>query len=349
MQHLKYLLSLFFPLSVVGFLYTGPHDILTALIWTIPLWALIVFDWLSPNINPNNCKTQGPIWFYDFLLYILCFLQFLIISLLLIDASQLQWASINDQITSVINLIVMRVLVGTSSGSSAIIVAHELIHRTTKIQRILGQLLLYTVCYDHFRVSHLSGHHLRVATPEDITTARIDESFKTYWKRVTIAHFKYAWNSEISRLGLQNTPKYHYKMLENSVLQGVIVEFTLLSLIAIFFGWAAVIIFIYQALSAVRLLETINYYQHWGLQQGKSVDSLAWVNQSQVTEYALIGLSNHIEHHKNAKTPYYQTAYSNLGPIMPYGYFVSNLWVKLNNKSYRKDCSKRLKNIFPAG
>jgi len=265
----------------------------------------------------------------------------------LIDASQLQWGSLSDQLTSVINLIVMRILVGTSSGSSAIIVAHELIHRPKKVQRILGQLLLYTVCYDHFRVSHLNGHHLRVATPEDITTARIDESFKTYWKRVTIGHFTNAWNSEISRLGLHNTSKYHYKMLENSVFQGVFVEIVMLSLITIFFGWVAVIIFIYQALSAVRLLETINYYQHWGLQQGKSVNSLAWVNQSQVTEYALIGLSNHVEHHKNAKTPFYQTAYSNSGPVMPYGYFVSNLWVKLNNESYRRDCSERLKNILP--
>jgi len=346
MRHLKYLLSLFFPLSVVGFLYTGPHDILIALIWTIPLWALIVFDWLSPNINPNKRKAKELAWFYDSLLYILCFLQFLIIGLLLINASQLQWQSLNDVMTSIVNLIVMRILVGTSSGSSAIIVAHELIHRSSKVQRILGQLLLYTVCYDHFRVSHLKGHHLRVATPEDITTARFGESFKTYWKRVTIGHFNYAWNFEISRLGLQNTSKYNYKVLENSILQGVIVEIVILSLITIFFGWAAVIIFIYQALSAVRLLETINYYQHWGLQQGKSVNSLAWVNQSQVTEYALIGLSNHIEHHKNAKTPFYQTAYSNSGPIMPYGYFVTNLWVKLNNESYRRECSELLKKVL---
>lgn len=239
----------------------------------------------------------------------------------------------------------MRILVGTSSGSYAIIVAHELIHRPLKVQRILGRLLLYTVCYEHFRVAHLHGHHLRVATPEDIATARLGESFKTYWKRVTIKHFKYAWNDELQRLDLLHTPIYHYKMLTNSVLQGIIVECIILVLIIIFFGWVAVVIFLYQAYSAVRLLETINYYQHWGLQQGKSQNNLAWVNKSQVTEYALLGISNHIEHHKNAKTPFYQTNYSNSGPIMKYGYFVTNLWVKLNNASYRKDCMGRLKNL----
>ncbi len=345
MEYLKYLLSLFFPLCVAGFLYTAPHNILSALTWTIPLWGLILFDYLSPDITPYKPKICVERRFYDLLLYTLSFLQIIIISLLLIDASQLQWHSIQDITSSVINLIVMRILVGTSSGSSAIIVAHELIHRPLKVQRFLGRLLLYTVCYDHFRIAHLHGHHHRVATPEDITTAKLGESFKTYWQRVTIKHFKFAWNDELQRLDLLNTPIYHYKRLANSVLQGIIIECVILILIIIFFGWVAVVIFIYQAYSAVRLLETINYYQHWGLQQGKSQNNLAWVNRSQVTEYALLGLSNHIEHHKNAKTPFYQTNYLNSGPIMKYGYFVTNLWVKLNNAAYRKDCTDRLKKI----
>ncbi|MFK5947803.1 MAG: fatty acid desaturase [Methylococcales bacterium] len=345
MEYLKYLLSLFFPLCVAGYLYTAPHNILSALAWTIPLWSLILFDYLSPIIDPYRHKIAEERRFYDLLLYTLSFLQMVIISLLLIDASQLQWHSIQEVTTSVVNLSVMRILVGTSSGSSAIIVAHELIHRPLIAQRILGQLLLYTVCYDHFRVAHLYGHHLRVATPEDIATARLGESFKAYWQRVTIKHFKFAWNDELQRLDLLNTPIYHYKILANSVLQGIIVECVILVLIIIFFGWVAVVIFLYQAYSAVRLLETINYYQHWGLQQGKSQNNLAWVNTSQVSEYALLGLSNHIEHHKNAKTPFYQTNYSNSGPIMKYGYFVTNLWVKLNNASYRKDCTDRLKKI----
>jgi alkane 1-monooxygenase len=341
--HLKYLSCFFFPSCVSWFLYTGPHDAITALAWTVPLWSLIFVDWLSPKIKPEQQKHVVSDSYYDAILYVLTFFQLLIISLMLIYASQLQWGSINEIGTSIINLTVMRILVGTTSGSSAIIVAHELIHRPKGHLRLLGRLLLITVCYEHFVIAHIRGHHLSVATPEDIATARTDESFKTYWKRVYVGHFKYAWNSELDRLGLAQKPVYSYKMLANSVLQGLIIEAALVLLILIIFGWAAAIIFLYQALSGVRLLETINYYQHWGLEQGKSGNTLAWVNQSSLTEYALIGLSNHIAHHQNSATSFQQTPYSEQGPKMPYGYFVTNLWVKLNNESYRRTSAQILK------
>ena len=141
------------------------------------MWLIIAIDFLSPKINPNKKKYIATLWFYDAILYGLAFLQFLIISLLLIYASQLQWGSVGEVATSFINLIVMRILVGSTSGSSAIIVAHELIHRSNLYQRILGRLILYTVCYEHFVIAHIQGHHLTVATPEDIATARLRESF----------------------------------------------------------------------------------------------------------------------------------------------------------------------------
>jgi alkane 1-monooxygenase len=89
---------------------------------------------------------------------------------------------------SIVNLIVLRILVGTTSGSSALIVAHELIHRSQRHKQVLGKMLLYTVCYEHFVIAHLQGHHLSVATPEDIATAKLDENFNSYWKRVIVEH-----------------------------------------------------------------------------------------------------------------------------------------------------------------
>lgn len=345
-SYLKYLSCFFFPGCVIWFLYTGPHDSMGALAWTIPLWSLIVVDWLSPKIRPGRTKRLVSNWYYDAILYALTFIQFLIISLLVIYASQLQWDSGDQIVTSIVNLIVLRILVGTTSGSSAIIVAHELIHRKQLHMRILGRLLLYTVCYEHFVIAHMRGHHLSVATPEDIATARPDENFNTYWKRVDVGHFKYAWNSELQRLRLTKTPVYHYKMIANSVLQGLMVESVLVLLILFSFGWAAAIVFLYQAFSGVRLLETINYYQHWGLVQGKGKDTLAWVNQSSLTEYALVGLSNHIGHHQNSATSFHQTPYLEQGPKMPYGYFVTNLWVKLGNDSYRRVSTRILKDYM---
>lgn len=334
--HLKYLSSLFLPICVLLFLSTGPHHALVALSWTMPLWLLIVLDWFSPRVNLISKKQPVNAVFYDTILNILALLQFLNIALLLNYASYLQWHSVAEIINASINLIVLRILVGTSSGSSALIVAHELIHRCQRHKQILGKMLLYTVCYEHFVIAHLQGHHFNVATPQDIATAKLHEDFKAYWKRVSVGHFKYAWRFEIKRLGLEQTRLYHYKMLANSVLQGLLIEVSLVLLIVVVFGWIASFIFLYQALAGVRLLEAINYYQHWGLEQGKTDKTLAWVNQSSLSEYVLVGLVNHIGHHQQSLASFQQLAYSDQGPKMPCGYLVTNLWVKLHNQSYRR-------------
>ena len=344
--HLKYLASFYFPCCLVIFLYTGPHDAVNALAWTMALWLLILADFLSPKIQPKISKQVISAYYYDAILYALTAIQFLIISLLLVYACQLQWNSVDDWINSIINLLVLRILVGTTSGSSAIIVAHELIHRPQLHMRVLGRLLLYTVCYDHFVISHLRSHHWTVATFKDMTTARFDESFRCYWKRVLPGHFKYALHSEMERLEQLYPTNFLYRLLSNTVIQGLFVELSVLIFIWINFGWVATFIFLVQALSAVRLLETINYYQHWGLAQGKDSRALAWVNQSSVTEYALLGLSNHIAHHQNSATSFQETPYIEQGPVMPYGYFVTNLWVKLNNDSYRKSAKGLVENFF---
>lgn len=342
-SHLKYLYCFIFPACVVYFLYQGPHTAMAALAWTIPLWVVILLDYLSPKINPEQQNKLIADWFYDAILYVLSATQFLIIGLMLYYASQLQWTTVADIVTSLVNFMVLRILVGTASGSSTIIVAHELIHRTKLHMRILGRLLLYSVCYEHFVIAHVQGHHLNVGTAKDIATAGLGESFKKYWKRVFIGHFKYAWNFELERLNLSKQSGFCFKMLKNSVLQGLMIELMLVILILLFFGWTATFIFLYQAISAVRLLETINYYQHWGLATGQAKNMLAWVNQSSFTHYALVGLANHIDHHQSATHPFQKIPYSAQGPKMPYGYFVTNLWVKLNNASYRRISTRILK------
>lgn len=320
------------PLATFGFVISGQHGVADALAWTLPFLAVLLIDWLSPPL-PYETSVKHSHAYYDGILYALSALQSINIFGLCQYVSQLAWDNNAAVITSLVNLVVLRFLVGTSSGTSGIVVAHELIHRPQWHLQQLGRLLLCTTCYEHFVIAHKRGHHLNLGLPEDIATARLGESFKDYWRRVYWGYFRYAWQSEQDRL--QATPN-KFGLLANQTLQGVIVELALIVLIINVFGWLAAFMFCYQALAAIRILEAVNYFQHWGLENGQFGKTYGWVSQSWLSRYALIGLSHHIGHHEDEHRHYHEIAYSEHGPKLPYGYFVMNLWVKLNNASYQK-------------
>ena len=50
----------------------------------------------------------------------------------------------------------------------------------------MGDLLLASVLYSHFRSEHLLVHHSWVATPRDAVSARYDEGFYGFFLRVLL-------------------------------------------------------------------------------------------------------------------------------------------------------------------
>ena len=253
--------------------------------------------------------------------------------------NKLSWTNNAEILAGLLNLIVIRFLVGTSSGTSGIVVAHELIHRKQRSWQWLGRLLLCTVCYEHFAIAHTRSHHHHFGLNEDMASAKLGESFQHYWQRVRLGYLNFAWRSEQERL----LARQGNSLIFNEIFHGVWIEFALFILIIIYFGWLAAFLFLYQAYAAVRILEAVNYFQHWGLENGQFGHTFGWVSTSPVSRYALIGLSHHIGHHEDEDRHFHEIAYSGHGPKLPYGYFVMNLWVKLNNASYQKMAVHELK------
>jgi len=83
--------------------------------------------------------------------------------------------------------------VGVVSGTIGIVYAHELLHQRNRVERWLGDLLLATVLYSHFRTEHLLVHHSHVGTPRDAVTARYNEGFHRFFLRVLLACPGSAW------------------------------------------------------------------------------------------------------------------------------------------------------------
>ena len=329
------------PVSTLGFLLTGPHAWDAALLWTLPVWLCIVCDYFSPA-DRNVPKPNPREWLLDARLYLLSALQIANITLMLGVCSQLAWANLPDAATGVANLIAMRILVGTSSCCSGMAVAHELLHRRQKHLRWMGRLLLWTVGYDHFALEHAHGHHRMVATSADPATARYGETMDSFFKRSVAGQWANAWRLERQRL------HYHTGfalIFRHRVLHGLILELGLLVLMVEYYGFIAVLMFIYQAIVAVRMLETVNYIQHWGLtRQGDKFPRVsAWNTDSWFTLHSFIGLSRHHDHHAHAGKPCYRLAHSAEGPSLPHGYFVMLIMIRCGNARYIKLASRLLK------
>ena len=62
--------------------------------------------------------------------------------------------------------------VGIIGGAIGITFAHEMIHKPTALERNAGGVLLSLVAYGGFKVEHVFGHHVDVATPRDTSTER---------------------------------------------------------------------------------------------------------------------------------------------------------------------------------
>ena len=84
---------------------------------------------------------------------------------------------VSDSTITLLTAAALGAAVGMSGGSIGITTAHELIHRKNKFMRGIGVFLLVLCCYGHFRIEHIYGHHLNVATKEDPATARRGENF----------------------------------------------------------------------------------------------------------------------------------------------------------------------------
>jgi alkane 1-monooxygenase len=231
------------------------------------------------------------------------------------------------------------------------VVAHELVHRRNPIEYLLGRILLMGVFYEHFATEHVRGHHPRVGTPEDPATARFGEGHRDFVRRTIPAQFKSAWQLEKVRLGSPQLPWYSPRMLRHRVFQGLLAQLAILVAYVYVFGWLATAFFVLQARTAVFLLETVNYIEHWGLTRtGKKVVSVdSWDTDNWFTLYTLVGLSRHADHHAQAARPYQKLRHFEETPKMPLGYYGTILLAFLKNDRYRaSDRAEPISHVHPS-
>ncbi len=313
-----YGLALVIPLTTLAYLVTGPWGLSESLLFTIPLWCLLALDYFGPD-EARHVSIETRRGLFDGLLYLLAGLHF--VNLLVMGARIAQFSLDTPQDIAIagVQLVVIRVLMGTASCTSAIAPAHELIHRASKWDRWLGRWLLITVFHDPFFYAHRIGHHAELGHPGDPSTPRRGERYGTFcWRSI-----RAQW--QIAR---QQVPRGFY--------QGLAIKGVLAGIYGVYFGPLALFAWLYVSMVGVRLLEAVNYFQHYGLGSvnGSGWAQRAWHCRSGVSLMLFLGLTRHEAHHLEPKIPYQALKSVDGAAVLPHGYLAMAFWVKNASRGF---------------
>jgi alkane 1-monooxygenase len=286
--------------------------------WSYLAWAPLVLSLgLFPIVDllwPKPMATQvgrAPAWFFDFILIAFAIVH---VSCVLTMAHFVSHAELSR--SQYIGFIIST---GIFSGGLGITFAHELVHRRSPWMRALGQMILTFVCYGHFTVSHILGHHRNVATPHDPATARSGEWLVVFLVRSIPGIF-----FEAFRLRPRQTFAYVF-------CSGVV-----MAAIGSAWGSLALIFFIGQSLMGAILLETIDYVEHYGLERRSTGPGQfemvkahhSWDSAAPFTNSILINLQRHSDHHMNVLRKYPELGLQPEARKLPTGY-PGMIWLAL--------------------
>lgn len=324
------------PLISTAYLVTGPHPWYLALLWLVPLGVAVAADTFGPDERHQPVR-ELPNELFNLLLYVLV--------AIVVANAYLAVQSVATNGFFSFNTVMIILLVATASGYTGITAGHELIHRQQKHLQLLGRALLCVVLYEHFYTEHNRGHHVRVGTKDDPATAEFGESFNHFIRRTIPAQFKSAWRLETERLGDVDMSVFDPRILRSRIVHGLAAEWALAFAVLYFFGWGAFFFWLIQAAWAVRLLECVNYFEHWGLvRQDKRILHVdSWDTDSMWSLYGLIGLSRHADHHARPALPYEQLRRFDETPKLPRGYFGMVPLAVVSNNRFQKLMTEELK------
>jgi alkane 1-monooxygenase len=214
---------------------------------------------------------------------------------------------------------------GLVGGILAINTAHELIHKDTRLERAAGGALLASVGYHGFKVEHLRGHHVHVATPADASSAWLGQSLWHFLPRALWRNTAAAWTLEAQRLRARGQAWWSPR---NELLGWSALWLLGAAAFAAWLGPRGLLFFLAQGLFAAGSLEVINYIEHYGLARAADADGRyertthlhSWNSDYALSNLILFQLQRHSDHHAFPRRRYAILRHQPEAPQLPGGY-----------------------------
>jgi len=189
--------------------------------------------------------------------------------------------------------------------------SHELIHRRENYNKALGMFGLMNIHYIHFKDEHVMGHHKHLATIEDSSTSRLNESIYWYMIREVYSTNKNMWQREFARIRKQHgsdCPTIAYILFNKMTWYYLIYICTWVS-IYLLLGWNSLKFHFVYSLYGLWYQCFANYMTHYGLLRNKDKNGIyesinkyhSWNFVSSPIYYRL---PRHSDHHTSSFRPY---------------------------------------------
>ncbi len=325
---------IFFPLLII---FSSSAGLILSPSWGLTPFIIIliiipIFDFLLPNLNKNDDELFSSPSYNIFLFLTLPLLILLFVAGIFVASK-----------VDLLSACFLGASIGMATGSVGLPAAHELIHQTGRLSQRVGIAILIFCFYGHFRVEHIQGHHLNVATKKDPASARFNENIYKYLFRCVTSSWHSAWILEKSLLQKKGG---NVISLQNRVglylLGGIIFLVTIIG----FFGLNGLLFFIGHTLIAILLLEVVEYIQHYGLER-KQISNKgfepynechAWNCRAAATNWSTFNLGLHCAHHKQPGKQFFLLSNKEQLMEMPAGYpimimlaLVPPIWFQVMN------------------
>lgn len=324
------------PTLVWPFSLNGNHStwaLISAWLPLLSIHALIpLLDWLTAkDLRP---PVAGETHWFNKSLPMLCLplwlTALLVASMQLTGNDFLQANQVYPVWLRYLEIIGVILSLGAIGGVLSINPSHELIHRSSKLERNVGGLLLAGTCYGAFKIEHVRGHHLNVATDKDTASARRGQNVFAFAARSMITTMLHAHHLEAKRLERKGVKPWSVRsFIENELLLLNCVSIALGLAFWLIAGWLGLIMFIGASLGAIFQLEVINFIEHYGLERKidqktgrpEAVQIIhSWNTSTAVGNVFLFNLQRHSDHHAHAGKDYLHLDNCEDAPQLPYGY-----------------------------